>query len=114
MSQVYSLEEWRKKLADISTLKSQSKRNTKSDKTGPTPISEEEAEGMASIYMTVHMARVKPFKTKSDFARMMATEVALAACEGLISTRLNESQFSNVWMITAEGMKWLDEVEQCF
>jgi hypothetical protein len=55
-------------------------------------------------------ARRSPFKCKSGFAREMAVWVALAACENLISTRINPTEFTDVWMITDEGMGWMEGV----
>ena len=107
---VHSLEEWRKKLAERSASDRQSKANTKSDATGPT-LTEGEAAGIASVYHVLEQAKIKPYTTKSDFARTWATHIALAACEGLLSTRLNEEQFTNVWMVTADGLDWMSGVE---
>jgi len=59
----------------------------------------------------LEQAKIKPYTTKSDFARQWATHVALASCEGLLSTRLNDEQFTNVWMVTADGLDWMSEVE---
>ncbi len=63
------------------------------------------------VYHVLEQAKIKPYTTKSDFARQWATQVALAACEGLLSTRLNDAQFTNVWMVTADGLYWMSEVE---
>ena len=57
------------------------------------------------------MARINPFTTKSNFARDAANEIALAASEGLISTRLEENKFTNRWMITMEGLQFLEEMK---
>ena len=85
---VHSLDEWRKKLVERSASDRQSKANTKSDETGPT-LTEGEAAGIAMVYV-LEAAKLKPYTTKSDFARTFATEIALAACEGLLTTRLND------------------------
>ena len=107
---VHSLEEWRKKLEERSASDHQSKANTKSDATGPI-LTDDEAAGVASVYHVLEQAKIKPYTTKSDFARQWATHVALAACEGLLSTRLNDEQFTNVWMVTADGLDWMSGVE---
>jgi len=107
---VLSLDEWRKKLAERSASRPPSKANTKSDATGPA-LTEGEAANIASVYHVLEQAKIKPYTTKSDFARTWATHIALAACEGLLSTRLTEEQFTNVWMITADGLYWMSEVE---
>jgi hypothetical protein len=107
---VHSLCEWRKKQVEHSTSKSQSQQNTTSDELGQI-LTDEEAEHIAAIFTVVQAAKIKPFTTKSDFARHWATHVALAACEGLISTRLSEEKFTNIWMVTADGLDWMSEVE---
>jgi len=107
---VHSLEEWRKKRDELSSSKSQSKQNTASGEHGQT-LTDEEAEHIAAVYAVVQTAKIKPYTTKSDFARTWATHVALAACEGLISTQLSDSKFTNTWMVTADGLDWMSEVE---
>ena len=62
-----------------------------------------------AIYLTVEKARVEPFSTKSRFARFAANEIAIAASEGFISNRLDDGVFTNKWMITAEGIEFLEE-----
>jgi|9_EtaG_2_1085328.scaffolds.fasta_scaffold00443_15 hypothetical protein len=49
-----------------------------------------------------------PITTKSKLAREKADAVALCACEGLISTMLPDGHFTNVWMITEDGIDWLE------
>ena len=110
---VISLDEWRKKLADISTSQSQSTQNTAWEQPGQTPT-DEEMQGLMAICAVVTMARVKPFTTKSDFARSYATEVAMAAVEGLITTKINETTFGNIWMVTQDGLGYIEEVEDVF
>jgi hypothetical protein len=51
------------------------------------------------------------FSTKSDFARHMANEVAVAACLGLITTKISGKTFGNTWYITKKGLEYHDE---CF
>lgn len=63
------------------------------------------------LYLTVEKARVEPFTTKSSFSRVAANEIGIAASEGLISTRIEDGVYCNKWMITAEGMIWLMEVQ---
>ena len=67
-----------------------------------------------SLAATVERARVSPFTTKSEFARFAATEVAMAACEGFISTRVEEGVFCNQWMVTQEGLAFLEDVRGAF
>ena len=74
-------------------------------------LTDGEIEHIAAVYAVVQTAKMKPYTTKSDFARTWATHVALAAVEGLISTRLTEEKFTNVWMVTSDGLDWMSEVE---
>lgn len=59
-------------------------------------------------------ARQKPFKTKSNIARVAANEIALAASEGLLTTKLNDATYTNVWMITADGLDWMSGFDDVF
>lgn len=104
---VISLDSWRERLENTSVSKSQSSQNTKSDKTGPTPTSQDdELEDLflQNILFILEHARQRPFTTKSDVARKLATEVAVCAVDGLITTRVNDDTIGNVWMITSEGL----------
>ena len=65
---VHSLEEWRKKQDERSSSDRLSEQNTKSDEHGQT-LTDEELEHIATIYAVVQSAKIKPFTTKSDFAR---------------------------------------------
>ena len=107
---VESLAEWRKKLAEASNSKSPSQVNTRLEETGQI-LTEQEIEHIAAVYTCLEGARIAPYTTKSDFARRWATHIALAACEGLLSTQLKEGQFTNVWMVTEDGLRWMSEVE---
>lgn len=49
------------------------------------------------------------FRTKSNFAREFADEVAIAASLGLISTKIGRDQFDKTWHITRKGMDYLGE-----
>ena len=107
---VHSLEDARKRRDERSISVSQSPQNTLSEELGQT-LTDEEADHIAAVFTVVQAAKMKPYTTKSDFARKWATHVALAACEGLISTRLDDATFINNWMITADGLAYLSEVE---
>lgn len=41
---------------------------------------------------------------------MAATEVALLASEGLMSTELAPGHYTNKWMVTEAGLEWMTEV----
>mgnify|MGYP000020563639 CR=1 FL=1 len=84
-----------------------------SDKHG-LKLTEEEAHGMESIFMILSLARMKPFTTKSGMAREAATEIALCASEGFLTTQLNPTTFGNVWLVTQLGLEYLEEMEDVF
>lgn len=63
------------------------------------------------VFVVLQSARMKPFTTKSDFARIAANEVAICASEGLISTAVKPGTYSNVWMITSEGMEQMEALD---
>ena len=110
---VESLEEWRKKLAERSTSQSPSTPNTASELAGQ-ELTEEDLAAAMRVYLTLERARLAPFTTKSDFARMAANEVGICASEGLISTAVREGAYSNVWMITAEGIEQMEAMDDLF
>jgi hypothetical protein len=45
-----------------------------------------------------------PFSVKSDFARANAGLVALAASQGLLTTRLDRENYGTRWLITPVGI----------
>ena len=67
--------------------------------------------GLIAVVMVVDMARINPFTTKSNFARDAANEIGVAASEGFISTRLEENKFTNRWLITMEGLQFLENMK---
>ena len=67
---------------------------------------------MDNVQIVLEHARLRPFKTKSDIARALANEVAVCACDGLITTRVNDMAIGNIWMITAEGLEALEWFQQ--
>ena len=112
MSVIY-LEEWREKLASISTSQYRSTQNTKSDELGPIPTDEEMA-GMVAIYMTLMKAWQSPFTTKSDFSRYAADIIAVCASEQLISTKIDEESYGNKWLITEDGLVWMKGFDDAY
>ena len=108
---VESLEEWRKKLAESSTSQSQSTPNTGSEEAGP-ELTDDDMMSAFRVFVVLQSARMKPFTTKSDFARIAANEVAICASEGLISTAVKPGTYSNVWMITSEGMEQMEVLDE--
>lgn len=49
------------------------------------------------------------FRTKSNFAREFADEVAIAASLGLISTKIGKEKFDKTWHITRKGLDYIGE-----
>jgi hypothetical protein len=49
------------------------------------------------------------FRTKSNFAREFADEVAIAASLGLISTKIGKDKFDRAWHITRKGLDYIGE-----
>lgn len=52
-------------------------------------------------------AWARPFKTKSDFARLKADVIAMAASDGFITTKIAAGFYSNEWRVTPTGLKHL-------
>jgi hypothetical protein len=53
----------------------------------------------------------KPFRTRSDFARANAEEVAIAACQDLLTVRHDNNTWGRTWRITATGLRLLEKRE---
>lgn len=49
----------------------------------------------------------KPPKTKSDFARENADLIAMAASDGLITTKLATGLYQRIWVVTPQGLSYL-------
>jgi hypothetical protein len=52
-----------------------------------------------------------PFTVSCDFARTNAPFVAIAACKGLITTRISADVYGRNWIITAAGLRMINESE---
>ena len=83
--------------------------NTASGEPGETPT-DEEMEMVAKLYSLMLHAKQEPFTTKSDIARYAANEIALLASEGLLSTQLSTGAYCNLWMVTPDGLGWMEDV----
>lgn len=116
MSEIISLAEWRENRAKHGASKSPSTPSIGSEPAGQsaTDIDAEEFETVKRIHAVVSLTRTKPFTTKSDFARMAANEVAIAASEGLITTRVNDEAFGNYWLITSSGLDFVEGFNDVF
>lgn len=52
-----------------------------------------------------------PFTIASDFAQAHTPYVAVAACKGLITTRIKDNVYARTWHITSAGLRMLNERE---
>lgn len=109
---VISLDDARKKLAKRLKSDSPSKLNTPWDEHGQTPTELDENTEIAllAMYEVLIESWAGGFTTKSKFAREAANIIAVAATEGLITTRLEEEVWGNRWMITEKGMQFMKEI----
>ena len=99
----------RQKLLEQSSSNCQSTQSSASDEPGQQLIEDEESLAVImAIYHLLERARARPFTTKSDVARGAADIVALCACEGLLTTMLPDGTFTNSWLITTDGISWLE------
>ena len=116
MSEIISLAEWRENQAKNGGSSAPSTPNTEWDQAGLSAIDvdPDEYAAVKRVHIVVTLARTKPFTTKSDFARMAANEVAIAASEGFITTRVNDEAFSNVWIITQAGLEFVEGFNDVF
>ena len=110
---VISLDEWRKKQAALSKLKSPSPQNIPWDELGltHTEITNEIAV-MMSVYVVLDRAWRRPFTVSSQFARQGAFFIGLAASEGFITTNVGEDTWGNRWLITERGMETKGEIDE--
>jgi len=109
---VISLDDARKKLAKRLKSDSPSRLNTPWDEHGQTPTELDENTEIAllAMYEVLIESWAGGFTTKSKFAREAANIIAVAATEGLITTRLEEEVWGNRWMITEKGMNFMKEI----
>jgi hypothetical protein len=54
-------------------------------------------------------AWLQGFKTKSNYARLRANEVAIAASLGLITTKIGKDNFDRTWHVTRKGLSLLKD-----
>lgn len=109
---VISLDEWRKRQALLSDLKSPSIATIPWEELGLTPIEGDDyTENLFALYITLDRAWRSPFTVKSDFARKGALHVAIAASEGFITTKIDEDAWGTRWCITDVGMEVKGEID---
>ena len=106
-----SLEEWHKKLGLLSDLTSPQKQNIPWEKLGLTRIEKSEyLENLILLFVVIDRSWRKPFTVKSDFARVGALHVAVAASEGFMTTKIDEDSWGKRWFITPEGQDIHEEI----
>jgi len=64
---------------------------------------------LALVVKTCWLNRVT---TKSDFARLNATEIAACASEGFLTNRIGLDRYSNLWLPTPVGLEFLEESDE--
>lgn len=102
---VISFEEARKKQEQASTSDVELTQSTVSEAIGQQPTEED-----AIALKTLAKAHFEGFTTKSDYAREHADIVAMLACCNLITTHVQDNEWSSLWKITAPGLTFLEEL----
>lgn len=69
---------------------------------------------MELVYNLLLTTKTKPFTVKSNMARDAAEVIAMLACDGMISTKLPDGRFTNLWMITQNGLDLIEELADEF
>lgn len=64
---------------------------------------------IVKVDTVLRRAWLQGFRTKSNFAREFADEVAVAASLGLISTKIGKDKFDRTWHITRKGLDYIGE-----
>lgn len=64
---------------------------------------------ISRIDLVLRRAWLQGFRTKSNFAREYADEVAIAASLSLISTKIGKDKFDKTWHITRKGLDYIGE-----
>ena len=112
MSEI-SLEQWHKKLALLSDLTLPLKQNIPWEELGLTRTEKNDyLENLLLLFIIIDRAWRKPFTVKSDFARVGALHVAIAASEGFITNQLDEDSWGNRWFVTLDGQDIHDEISR--
>ena len=110
---VISLDEWRKRQALLSDLKSASPQNIQWAELGLTHTEvDDHVSNLVALYIVLDRSWRSPFTVKSDFARKSAMHVAIAASEGFITTKVDTDTWGSRWCITDVGMETKGEVDE--
>lgn len=70
--------------------------------------------GLMMLYDVCREAWDKGISTKGDFARKSANAIAIAATEGLITTRMTEVHYGNRWLLTEDGADFMVDLEDAY
>jgi len=85
------------------------------DKRGQTHTDDAEAlHETLRVWVVCSAAAETPFTIKSRFARAAAQHVAMAASMGLISVQLTSDTFGSRWLITEDGLEFIEEGAKYF
>ena len=63
-----------------------------------------------AVFLTVEKARAMPFTTKSEVREIRSKRNCTGSIRRLISTRLDDGVFTNRWMVTQEGLQFLEDI----
>lgn len=70
--------------------------------------------GLYMLYDVCREAWDKGISTKGDYARSAANALAIAAVEGLITTKMTETHYSNRWLLTEDGADFMVDLEDAY
>lgn len=90
---------WPKALDDLLTSSAPQQLNTKSGQIG---------QKLIDVLLLIYD---RPITTKSDDARLHADYIAMAACMGLITTKITGDVFGREWRVTAHGLTLIEVFE---
>jgi hypothetical protein len=108
-----SLEQWHKKLGLLSDLTSPQKQNIPWEELGLTLTEKNDyLENLILLFVIIDRSWRKPFTVKSDFARIGALHVAIAASEGFITTQIDEDSWGKRWYVTLDGQDIHEEISR--
>ena len=108
-----SLEQWHKKLALLSDLTSPQKQNIPWGELGLTLTEKNDyLENLILLFVIIDRSWRKPFTVKSDFARVGALHVAIAASEGFITNQIDEDSWGKRWYVTPDGQDIHEEISR--
>lgn len=102
---VISFEEAQKKQAELLTSNAELTPSSVSEAIGQQPT-----EADAAAFEVLAKSHFEGFTTRSNFARKHADAVAMLACCNLISTHVQNDQWSNLWKITSDGLVFLEDM----